>query len=94
MVAVLDAEVIPAVSKIVAVVFADDHETILFGHRKGLAQSTIDSLANRLLVLGRFAAPQIDPHQRHFYTSIITGFSISALNAPMSCAPSAPSTER
>jgi hypothetical protein len=28
------------------------------------------------------------------YTSIITGFSISALNAPMSCAPSAPSTER
>jgi hypothetical protein len=28
------------------------------------------------------------------YTSIITGFSISALNAPMSWAPSAPSTER
>jgi hypothetical protein len=31
---------------------------------------------------------------RRIYTSIITGFSISPLNAPISTAPSAPSTAR
>ena len=81
-------------NKIIHIVFVDDDEPIVFRHIECLAQRAIDAVADGSSASGRLAAPQIDAHKRHSYTNIISGFSISALNAPINCAPRAPSTER
>ena len=70
-------------NEVICVVLVDDHETIVFRHIERLGHRLIDGVTDRLLVGRRFAAPQIDAHKRHFYTNIITGFSISALKAPI-----------
>ena len=43
---------------------------------------------------GVFKARGLNPAVHEPYTTIITGFSISILNAPINSAPSAPSTAR
>ena len=78
----------------IRVVFVDDQKPIVFRHIECFAQRAIDAVTDGSSVSGRLAAPKSMRTSGIFYTSIISGFSISALNAPINCAPSAPSTER